>query len=195
MRNMFEKNKTALVGVAVVFVLFVVACCGLGSIASKTKPTPTPTVTNTVTATVTSTPTAIATATSTPTSSPTVTSTVTAVATATATNTAVIIPTQKPVETAKPVKPTNVPTVRVESPTMVPVQPTEVPTVAPTAIPEPTAMPEPTAVPTVNFDRDGSGTVTCDDFDNRREAKKALDAGHKNLDRNKDGIPCEDLPE
>jgi hypothetical protein len=78
---------------------------------------------------------------------------------------------------------------------------TEVP--APTQAPQeqPTqAQPTDAPVPTepsqpADFDRNGDGKVTCADFDTRTQAKVALAAGYKNLDRNDDGVPCESLPE
>lgn len=68
------------------------------------------------------------------------------------------------------------------------VLPTPAPTQAPIA-------PAPTQTPTAeqDFDRNGDGAVTCADFDTQAEAQRALEAGHKNLDNNGDGVPCEKL--
>jgi hypothetical protein len=65
--------------------------------------------------------------------------------------------------------------------------------VGPTWTPVPLA---PTQPPTggTSFDRNGDGKVTCADFSTQAEAKVALAAGYKALDRDGDGIPCESLP-
>jgi hypothetical protein len=66
----------------------------------------------------------------------------------------------------------------------------------PTAIPTPSPRPTnpPLTRPVSDFDRNGDGSVTCDDFDTQAEARKALDAGYVELDKNGDGVPCENLP-
>jgi len=66
--------------------------------------------------------------------------------------------------------------------------------VAPQATQAPAATPPPAAQP-ANFDRNGDGRVTCDDFSTQAEAQIAYNAGHTRLDGNdNDGRACESLP-
>lgn len=71
--------------------------------------------------------------------------------------------------------------------------------ITPTVSASPTSGPSPTP-PTVtrpveNFDSNGDERVTCADFATQAEAQEALDAGYINLDEDRDGIPCETLPQ
>lgn len=73
-------------------------------------------------------------------------------------------------------------------PTM-PITPTiEEPTLQPPPAPAP-----PPLTPLPDFDYNGDGAVTCDDFTTCDEAFEALDAGYSRLDDNHDGIPCENV--
>jgi len=63
------------------------------------------------------------------------------------------------------------------------------------ALPTMIHTPTVTSTPTQNFDNNEDGEVTCADFENQEEAREALNAGYENLDGERDGIPCEDLPE
>jgi len=63
------------------------------------------------------------------------------------------------------------------------------------AIPTSTQIPTITLTPKKNFDYNGDGEVTCKDFETQSRAREALEDGYSNLDREKDGNPCEDLPE
>jgi hypothetical protein len=66
----------------------------------------------------------------------------------------------------------------------------------PTTIPTPSPRPTnpPLTRPASDFDRDGDQRVTCADFATQAEAREALSAGYVNLDDDRDGIPCENLP-
>lgn len=62
----------------------------------------------------------------------------------------------------------------------------------PTLPPPPAPMPPP-QTPQRDFDRNGDGEVTCEDFTTCDEAFDALDAGYTHLDYDHDGIPCKEL--
>ncbi|HRF46706.1 MAG TPA: excalibur calcium-binding domain-containing protein [Anaerolineales bacterium] len=110
--------------------------------------------------------------------------------------------TAEPTETTVPsatAAPTEIPT---DPPTVTAVPPTPIPpTAVPPTIAPPTIAPQPTAIPTVaqagppNFDHNGDGKVTCDDFSTQAEAQIAYEAGYRNLDGNdNDGLACESKP-
>lgn len=68
------------------------------------------------------------------------------------------------------------------------------------APPPPTATEPPPEAETptpdsTEFDTNGDGQVTCEDFATQAEAQAALDAGFTELDEDSDGIACPDLPE
>ncbi|NJN67466.1 MAG: SH3 domain-containing protein [Chloroflexaceae bacterium] len=62
----------------------------------------------------------------------------------------------------------------------------------PTLPPPPAPMPPP-QTPQRDFDRNGDGEVTCEDFTTCDEAFDALDGGYTHLDYDHDGIPCKEL--
>lgn len=83
-----------------------------------------------------------------------------------------------------------------DKPTRTP-RPTKTPTA--TASPRPTRtatpIPPPTSSGPKNYDKNGDGKVTCDDFNFQFQAQEAYDAGYTDLDGNpKNGRACESLP-
>jgi micrococcal nuclease len=94
--------------------------------------------------------------------------------------------------------PTSTPPGNVLTPTPTPGESAEetptdaVPGEEPTLPPPPAPAP-PTLPPERDFDTNGDGEVTCEDFTTCEEAIRALNAGYTRLDYDNDGIPCESL--
>lgn len=87
--------------------------------------------------------------------------------------------------------PTNTP-----EPTHTP-RPSKTPTATPTERPTRTAtpLPAPTSAGPKNYDKNGDGSVTCDDFNFQFEAQEAYDSGYTQLDgSDNDGKACETKP-
>jgi hypothetical protein len=94
-------------------------------------------------------------------------------------------------------QPTVTPTASATATLAATVTPTATPTTTTPPLPMPTLTRTPTRTPRPeppDFDNNGDGRVTCDDFDTQSEARAALRAGYTNLDRDGDGVPCETLP-
>lgn len=113
------------------------------------------------------------------------------------------VPTIEPSSMAVP-SPTTEPVTATSAPT---VAPTDTPTAEPSVTPVPTAKPKPTTRPapkpfaapaTSRLNTHGANLDNCGDFANYAEAyavyKANLPGDPNDLDRDRDGIPCESLP-